>query len=262
MAVCPQYDFHIHTKYIAGKPAMEELDIPAIVSECKRIGVQSLAITDHLNGPEFLDKHVLILEAINRLESPGIDVYFGAELNFTGCCKGFPFSSEIKEKYGFQFAIGGIHGTYVKEYDINKIVDMQHKHHLNTCEDPLVDVLVHPYWFLKGEFLNNNWPLFASMKAVPEKHIRELAQASKETKTAIEINAMANLQASAWPEDYVKGYIEYLGILAEEGVVFSVGSDAHRLGHLEKIRDSWKVVEDLNIPPERIWRPDAEPLKN
>jgi len=255
---CPKYDFHIHTKYLGcGNATME---IPSIVRECKRLGVTSLGITDHLNSLDKLELHVPIRRDIEELEDAGVEVYFGVELNFTGYDRGFAFSQEIKEEYGFQFAIGGIHSTYLEEYDLKKLVDIQHRHHLKTCQDPLVQVLVHPYWFSKGEFEGNGWPWFNSMKVVPESYVRELGQTSKETGTAIEINGKANLRNPTLGEDYVREYIDFLYILAEEGTIFSLGSDAHDISHLEAIRDSWQVAEQLGLSQDRIWRPKCEPM--
>jgi len=254
---CPRFDYHIHTKYLGC--ANETMEVPDIIAECKRLGVSSLAITDHLNRPEQLERHVLIRRDLEKLETD-LEVYFGVELNFTGPDAGFVFSPEIKEELGFQLAIGGIHGTYLTEYDLDKLVAIQHRHHLKTCENPLVDVLVHPYWFGKGEFERNGWPWFDSMKAVPESYRRELGRTAAETGTAIEINACANLVNPAYGEEYVREYVEFLSVLAEEGATFSVGSDAHDINRLGTIHAAWDVVERLGLPPERIWRPACEPL--
>ena len=57
------------------------------------------------------------------------------------------------------------------------------------------------------------------MKAVPDSYVRELGQTARETGTAIEINASANLEFSRFPESYVKEYIEYLGRLKSDGLI-------------------------------------------
>ncbi len=252
-----KYDYHIHTKYLGcGNATME---VPSIVKECERLGVASLAITDHLNSLDKLELHIPIKNDIEKLDTE-VEIYFAVELNFTGYEQGFAFSREVKEKYGFQFAIGGIHGTYLEKYDLKKLVDIQHKHHLKTCQDPLVQVLVHPYWFGKRGFDTNGWPWFNSMKVVPKAYARELGQVSKETGTAIEINGCANLRNPAFSEDYVKEYFDYLSIIAEEGAVFSLGSDAHDISQLAAIQDTWQVVERLNLPQDRIWRPECNPM--
>jgi histidinol phosphatase-like PHP family hydrolase len=255
----PRYDFHIHTQYLGC--ANGTMQVSAIAQECKRLGVISLGITDHLNSLDKVDLHVPILQDIQQLEDPGIDIYFGVELNFTGYDQGFAFNQDIAEKYGFQFAIGGIHSTYLDEYDVKRLVDIQHRHHLKTCQDPLVQVLVHPYWFSKGEFGRHGWPWFNSMKVVPPSYVRELGQASKETGTAIEINGKANLQNPAFSQSYVQEYYEFLSILAQEGAIFCCGSDAHDISHLAAIQTTWQMAERLDLSPEQIWRPECTPIR-
>ncbi len=246
----PRYDFHIHTKYLGcGNATME---VNAIVETCERLGVTKLGITDHLNSLDKVELHVPIKQDIERLDTP-LDVYFGVELNFIGCDSAFPFSAGIKEKYGFQFAIGGIHGTYMDVYDLKRIVDIQHRHHLKTCADPLVDVLVHPYNTLAKAFLNKGWPPFC-MDAVPEQYARELGQAARDSGTAIEIH---------WRciNDLGEAYIAYLEILAAQGASFSLSSDAHDINRLKNVETTWRVAAELNLTPDRIWVPEGQPLK-
>ncbi len=253
----PRCDFHIHTQYLGCANAT--MEVPAIIKECEKIGVKTLGITDHLNSLDKLERHVFIRKDIDELDTP-IAVYFGVELNFLGVDGEFAFSPEVQEQAGFQFAIGGIHSTYLESYDLGKIVDIQHRHHLKTCRDPLVDVLVHPYWFGKGEFDRKGWAWFDSMQAVPERYARELGQAAKETGTAIEINASANLLNPANNDRYVKEYIAFLSVVAEEGASFSLGSDAHDIGHLKNVRSAWQVAEQLGLTPDRIWQPTGKPM--
>jgi len=235
------------------------MEIPAIAQECKRLGVTALGITDHLNSLDKLEPHLLIKSGIEA-STPEMDIYFGVELNFTAADGGFAFSPEVKEQYGFQFAIGGIHGTYLQRYDLKALVDVQHRHHLKTCQDPLVDVLVHPYWFGKGEFDRKGWSWFDSMQAVPESYARELGQAARETGTAIEINACANLDNPAYSNEYVEEYIAYLAIIAEEGACFALGSDAHDVQRLGNIQTAWQVAAQLHLTTDRIWQPKCQPM--
>lgn len=248
----PRWDFHIHTKYL--KCANETMEVPAIIRECERLGVTRLGITDHLNTPDKLELHRFIRDDIAALETE-VEVFFGVELNYMACDGEFAFNPEMKEEMGFQFAIGGIHSAYSDEYDLKKIVDIQHRHHLKVCNDPLVDVLVHPYWFGKGEYDNGGWPWFDSMEAVPESYARELGQAAKATGTAIEINGSAVMASPVHSERFFKEYLDYLAIIAEQGACFSVGSDAHDIGKLESIQSCWRAVEQLGLETDRIWHP-------
>ena len=253
---CPRYDFHIHTKYL--KCANETMEIEAIARQCESLGVTRLAITDHLNTVDKAPLHAHIRRDLEQVESP-VEIYFGVELNYQGCDGEFAYSEEIIEEYGFQFAIGGIHSTYVDEYDLPKIVDIQHRHHLATCHNPLCQVLVHPYWFGKRAFDQGGWPWFDSMEAVPEAYARELGQVARDTGTAIEINGGANLDNAAYSDAYKAQYLDYLAIIAEEGPLFTVGSDAHDINRLAAIESTWRAVEHLGLPPERMWLPGVAP---
>ena len=253
----PRCDMHIHTKYL--KCANETMEVPAIVQECQRIGVASLGITDHLNSLDNLPLHLPIRSEIRAL-APALDIYFGVELNFVAADGAFAYNAEVKEQYGFQFAIGGIHSPYLETYDLAKLLEIQHGHHLRTCNDPLVDVLVHPYWFGKNDFDRNGWPWFDSMSAVPERYARELGQVARETGTAIEINACANLVNPRYSQRYVDEYIAYLATVAEEGPLFSLGSDAHDIQRLKTVQTAWQVAEQLGLTAERIWQPQCAPM--
>jgi len=254
---CPKLDLHIHTKYL--RCANETMEVADIVRECERLGVIALGITDHLNEPGQIDLHGTIREDIERLDTE-LAVWFGVELNFVECDGGFVYSEDIRERIGFQFAIGGIHATYLREYDLPRLVEIQHRHHLKTCADPLVDVVVHPYWFGKGDFNRNAWPWFDSMKAVPEAFARELGQAARDTGTAVEINACANLVNPAYSRQYVEEYYEYLSIIAEEGAMFAVGSDAHSIEQLASIETAWDMADRLGLDEGRIWGPTCKPM--
>lgn len=257
MSHIPTYDFHIHTHYL--KCANTTMEITPIVRTCEQLGITHIGITDHLNAFNECELHRYIRADIESVDTP-LSVYFGVELNFLRPEGEFAFSQEIKEEYGFQFAIGGIHKTYTDTYDLTQIVDIQHRHHLLTCHDPLVDVLVHPYWFDKGPFDANGWPWFDEMPDVPERYVRELAQTAKETATAIEINAGANLTNPRFSEKYVQQYTDFLSIIAEEGVCFSLGSDAHDIARLKDIHTARKMAEYLQLTEDRIWHPIGQPL--
>lgn len=253
----PPYDFHIHTEYL--KCANETMKIPAIIRECARLGVTALAITDHINRPDQLELHLPIKTDILALDTP-IEIYFGAELNFSTPFSDFVFSPEIKEKYGFQFAIGGVHNCYTDTFNLAKIIEIQHQHHLKTCQDPLVDVLVHPYWFNRNEFIDRGWPWLDALPAIPRNLVRELGQVAKETHTAIEINACANLVNPDYRPDYADAYREFLALLAEEGASFSLGSDAHKISQLAAVARAWEVAAQLQLPADRIWRPTGQAM--
>jgi len=253
----PKCDMHIHTEYLGcAKP---EMTIPAILSECARLGMDKIAITDHLNRPDQLDMHKKIVADLED-SRPDMDVYFGVELNFMSKDGPLALNEETKRQYGFQFTICGIHETYLDQYDLKEMIDIQHRHHISTCQDPLVDVLVHPYWFGRGEFERKGFPPFDSMKPVPRSYAVELGQVAAETATAIEINGGAGLINGEGRDEFAREYVEYLAIIAEQGPMFTIASDAHRVEGLKDAEDARNVAQKLGLAPERIWLPACEPM--
>ncbi|KPJ52502.1 MAG: hypothetical protein AMS16_06315 [Planctomycetes bacterium DG_58] len=253
--MAPKHDFHIHTNLSAcANPAMT---LSAVVAECERQGLESIGITDHL-GLDQMARNSAIRTDIAALHTP-VNVYLGAEVGYAWKLNRHALTREGKQQYGFQYAIGSHHSTYLKEYDLEKIVAVQHQYHLKTCENPVMDILGHPWRFLYEEFKRRGWPWIDTMKCVPESMTRELGQAARETETAIEINTTSNLCMKFQPDSYFAEYVAYLAVLAEEGVTFALGSDAHELHELKTIRLAWEVVDRLGIPQGRIWHPTCSP---
>lgn len=254
---CPRRDFHMHTRYTDAEAGME---VATIVPACERLGLAEIAITDHMHGPEQVEVHRAIRREVAALRTP-IAVYMGVELDILEPDRSPFFSPELRAELGFDVVLAGMHFMGHDQCDWARIVPVHHRNHLRVCEDPLIDVLAHPYWFPCGYYMEPyNWPMLYTMDIVPDSMVRELAAASRETGTAIEINACSSLEFFMWPPEFKKSYREYIGRLAAAGAIFSVGSDAHQLGNLAGIAHSWKLVEDLGIPPERIWKPLSGPV--
>jgi histidinol phosphatase-like PHP family hydrolase len=254
--MAPKTDFHIHTELSAC--AARDMTLAAVIEGVEAAGVAAIGIADHLNAREHAERNALVRKEIEQLDTP-VEVYLGAEVGFAYKLGRHPLTGEDKARLGYQFAVGSHHSTYLKEYDLDRIVRRQHEYHLATCADPVIDVLGHPWRFLYESFQRAGWPWIDTMKCVPESMTRELARAAIESGTAIEINTTSNLCMKFQPESYFEEYVDYVAILAEEGVTFSLGSDAHELHEFETIHLAWEVVDRLQIGDERIWRPIGPP---
>ncbi len=249
-------DYHLHTDIIGC--ADETMRVADIVRRCSELGLEAIAITDHLNTADQLPLHAKIKAELKTLEAP-LDIYFGVELNFDGPDGNFCFDEKIKQEYGFQFAIGGIHSSYGAK-NITEVAEIHHQHHLKTCRNPLVDILVHPWWFWAGEFGEGKLPWPEDLSFVKERQVKELAKTALETNTAIEINAAIIFCDPPTSDKWVASYKQYLRELDSFGVTFAVGSDAHTIDKLKIIKHSWDLLGELGIPEERVWRPDCEPF--
>jgi len=246
-------DYHIHTFY--QRCGNETLTLPNILRRAEQRGLTSIAITDHLNRLEQLPAFRQIRQDIEELETP-LEVHFGVELNFDACDGNFAYSREIHEDYGFKVVIGGIHSTYTDSQDMDEVLAIQHRHFMRTLQDPLLDVLVHPFWFPRSQVDQRSpewWEDFIAR--ISDDYIEQWAQASAANRCAIELNASAIFYYDAMSPAFIANYIEMVARLSEAGALFSVGSDAHDLRQLGYTDYVEGLLDGLQIPEPQRWRP-------
>jgi histidinol phosphatase-like PHP family hydrolase len=251
------YDFHIHTTYL--KCANESMTVPALVKRCERLGLEAIAITDHLNAPEFLPKHELIKADLAEIETD-MKIYFGVEVNVINRDTGAVSIDEAQlAQGGFELVIGGPHTSYYSEPDKSAIIDLQHKLMLEVLANPLVDVLVHPWWFGAGEFKEGgpmSW--LTDMTQIPDWHARELAEAALKHGKAIEANHSAFFTENQYSAAFRETYPHYLAEIAQRGVKISISTDAHDINRLDGIHDMMDRLEKVGITREQLWTPEMK----
>jgi len=245
-------DYHIHTGHIgcSGNTAT----VGQIYRRCEDVGLTSIAITDHLNTLDQQDKHRAI-KADMDADTTSMEVFFGVELDIPPHSAPLPYNKVIKENIGFQFAIGGVHGTYLRSYDLDRLISIQHQALCKAAADPLIDVVVHPWWFSYGEFERNGFPWFNDLSVVPQELHLEFARTAVGNGTAVEVNAGAIHCNPRYSDEFKAQYNEYIKLLVGEGVKLSVCSDAHGLDHLGRTRVVEEVLEGLGVPDDAFWHP-------
>lgn len=252
------YDFHIHTTYL--KCANETMSVPALVRRCESLGLEAIAITDHLNEPSNLPLHMQIRQDLRDIRSD-MRIYFGVEVNVIDKGTGAVSIDEAQiRKLGCELVIGGPHASYFTEPDREGIIDLQHRLMLDVIANPLVDVLVHPWWFGAGEFQPGGpmaW--FTSMGQIPDWHGREIAEAALAYGTAIEANYAAFFtenQYGQYGPAFRESYVEYLAGIAQRGVRISIGSDAHDISWLAGVHEIMALLEGVGVGREQFWTPE------
>lgn len=248
------YDFHIHTHHL--KCANDTMQVPDILARCAALGLETIAITDHLNAPQFLPKHLLIKEELAAAESD-LEIYFGVEVNVIDSQTGAVSIDQAQfDEAGFEVVIGGVHSSYHQEPQPRSIIDLQQKLMLAVVANPLVDVLVHPWWFGRREF-EPGGPMewFTSMDAIPEGYARELGEAAVAHNTAIEANWAAIWANSTYPDRFKEQYTEYIVTIADTGAKISIGSDAHDISKLDGVHPAADLLASRGITGDRLWRP-------
>ena len=254
----PRIDIHVHTNISACADRSMTLD--AIVRESESLRHVVVGIADHVNHPDHVARNAALRRDIERRRT-GVAIYFGAEDNYLPEFGGHSISRQLKARFGYQYVIGSHHNLYLPPgcSDLETLVRTQHSHHLETCRNPAMDVLGHPFRYLKGTLEKCGRPPTAMEEAMPDERVRELGRTARETGTAIEINAESFLVHRAPDDPLLFGYLRLIDILAAEGVDFAIGSDAHRPFELAFAAPAWDLVDRMGISPHRIWRPEGTP---
>ncbi len=251
-------DLHLHTAAVGC--ANETMALSALLERCEALQYTHIAITDHYNGPHHAAPQRQIREDLEGYDGP-LGITWGVELTVADAEAGTLTAHEdIVEQFGWEFVIAGPHGRY-GETDPDAIIATQHRLMLATVHNPLVDALVHPWWFSRREFeAGGGMTWFTDMSRIPESHVEELAEAAVETGTAIEMNASAILTAPMFTRSFLEDYQNYISRLNELGVSFTVASDAHDISVIEKAKLAAKFLADAGVPDERIVVPPASDL--
>ncbi len=246
-------DYHIHTFY--QKCGNETLTVEGIIRRAETMRLSSIAITDHLNHFDHIENFRAIKRDLDAVDTD-IEVFFGCELNYQGCDGEWAYSEAIRDDYGFQIAIGGIHSAYTDSTDKVEVIDIQHRHHMRALEDPLIDVLVHPYWFGKGD-LDKRAPEWWQdlMETFPAERITELADASRANNSGIEVNTAAVSHNAAYSDGFQMAYNVFVKSLAEAGALFTVGSDAHDINTIGFADYGEGLLDGLGVWETQRWQP-------
>jgi len=249
-----QLDLHIHTQYL--KCANETMTIPRIIATAEELGLTTIAITDHLNAPEFLDDHRPIRDDLAEVETD-MNVIFGVEVNVTDPETGaVSIDQRQRDELDFEFVIGGVHGSYFDHPDPRGIIDLQHKLMLAVVRNPLIDVLVHPWWFAGREFESGVMAWMTDMSLLPEEYVAELAETAVAHDVAIEANGGAVFANTAcYTPAFLEDYAEYMYKLASCGAKIAIGSDAHSIEGLERCKIGGRAVRDAGITEDQLLIP-------
>ncbi len=253
-------DCHIHTFY--QRCGNETLTVPAVIRRAEALGLRKIALTDHLNNFDRLDAFKYIKADIEAVKTE-IEVFFGVELNYMSCGGEFAYNEKIHEDFGFEVVIGGIHSAYTDSGDPGKVLGIQQEHFIKTMENPLLDVLVHPFWFPRSEIQKHEPEFWENLiLSLSDDFINVLAEASRKNKCAVEVNAKAIFFNPFYSDNFKKAYTGFLTRLNEKRALFTAGSDAHDINSLGKSYYVEGLLNAIGVPGERLWTPEKTSRKD
>ena len=200
-------DLHIHCNY--NDHSSKDLTIPNIITKAEALGLQRIAITEHVRkNSEWTEKY---LDELNRyIPQTKIKILKGFEAKILvngdiDCPTEF-----LNREY---FIVASFHTKYTKE--------QWHDALIKAIENPDVYVIGH----LAPEI---------DFK-IDDYEIRNLAELLVANKKKIEINSK-----------YIRPPKDFLKIFNEYGVEFHLGSDAHSIndiGNFNRIKDLINLIE-------------------
>jgi len=198
-------DLQVHSTYTDGRNQIAE-----IATRAKELGYKYIAITDHsrsqrqargLEGKELLDEFKEI-DALNR-KMKGFVILKGVELDILKDGS-LDLPPEVLRKA--EVVLGSIHGNF------NLSAGEQTDRVIKAFRTGLVHIFSHPSTRLIGE----REPIGLDWKRIAP--------------VLVEMNAAAEINASPHRLDVNGDTAKYL---KDQGVVFSLGTDAHALGGLK-----------------------------
>ena len=246
-----QVDLHIHTQYCPC--AKEEMTVEAVVEKALDRGLKAIGFVPHSypvaeHGLEKLRTYEMVREEVEQISEPGLSVFMGAEVECLDVSGKLLAGEEIARRVEYILvAPGHYHLSFVNNPPKEKraFLDYHHRTILNLLDHPLVSAIAHPYHALLD--------MLPDFREVTEVYFREEACKAKENGKAMEMNRNL-LSPRAHSPDSLRAYERFVEILAEEGVMLLLGSDAHILKDVGKVPDH--LFEKLDIPESQIWLPE------
>ncbi len=233
------------------------MTIPAILDRCRRSGRKSIAITDHCDKDWQFEKNRLIREELRRTNAGDLEVFFGCEQNIINLDGDVALTEEMREREGFEIVVGGVHSTWFNdgEATIEQIIERQNDLMCKAAANPVIDVLVHPWWFGQSQFKAQLAGRFTSLAQVPDELTCRLAEVCIANNTAIELNMAAVFLYPLTSDAYKESYKAYIARFVELGCSISLSTDAHRITELDSIGLGEQILAEIGLPKSQVWRP-------
>ena len=245
------YDLHTHSTYSDGKGTLHDN-----IHAAEAMGLSHIALTDHLN----LSKRNWLDEALEELRSVPplgykVKILKGAEASLLDRNGRISLDEAAAEKLDLVLCDMGWHslGFSGDEPTISRdeIVERIAQCFINLCQNPLVDVVAHPFNF------GRHTKFIVPPAEIGFDYLLQIADAFTSHNTAFEV------MNNAWwwhptihPGEFTDQYVRIVKFFAERGVRFTIGSDAHGIGGIGNLGWSRHVLKEADVPPDQIVDPD------
>ena len=234
------YDMHIHTEYCGHAYGTT---VESICSRADELGLDTIAITDHIFRPDDLPVVTRIRREVEEC-SPDCRVIIGAEVDVDGQFEDGRLVTDDLD--GIDYVIAGFHyvptiGNYPhcpQDCDLRdeQFLEVWRSSLLGIVSNPAIHTLAHPGRLVAASVDLDVW--FDDVLAV----FAEVAELSARNGIAWEINELTGFRLS---EHYRKQWHRIYRIGLDEGVKLIYGSDAHDPSAIAMCDFAKLVLRDL-----------------
>jgi len=237
-------DWHIHSKHSCDGACMK---MESLVEGAAEKGIMKYGITDHIHTPfnypdiinskkaydvNFNDNFIFGVEVscVSQWELNMISSGANGDLTY-GIREGGPAGGDlaiaIDEEYidsnNIKYVVAGTHWSMYAGNKAKDIINDYHRQNMFLSKHKLVDIVAHPWWYYGP--CEDGWTTDFNM--VPISMHKEFAKSCIENNKLVEVNLSAMILSWRYTEKFKQQYLEYLVMLKEYGVNFSIGSDCH-----------------------------------
>jgi len=235
------FDLHTHTRYSDGKNTVVDN-----IRMAEASGLAFLAITDHMKDIKETGWIEAMLYDIKSTDT-GVRVLTGVEGTILDTQGTVSVSREIAGKLDVVLADMSSHTRGVLN---NRFTDLETlkgailRAYTNICKNDVVDIVAHPFNLGRHPVTRG----IVYLDSFSEKDLKKVAGAFAENDKIFEImNQMAWWFPDVPMDKFTRDYVKLVKIFAGEGVMFSMGSDAHSAGAVANLTWARKVIEAAGI---------------
>lgn len=246
-----QSDFHIHAPFYRKREAGIDGPWPTVAQQqqaARAAGSRLVGIVDHCDtDPTHTFRCLEELAAEYHADAfDRTDTWLGveADLHDDGSDECGP---EGRAKLGLHYVIGSVHPSE-RFATVQSYIDMEFRRIRNALlHNRNIDVIGHPFGAGRNFERNGTIPKWR-FGLIPREYLQEMVRLAAERHVALEVN-----RCLFDDEDYIRFWQD----IRDAGVLFEIGSDAHKTAAMPVIRERTAWAEGLGLKEENHWRPAA-----
>ena len=236
-----------------------------MLARADEVGLSGIAISDHLMPDT--DFEVLLdnnRRMLDLARARGYRAWSSAEVEVFNRRGDLNMAQEQADQLDFVMAAWGhVHQKHVdlpSDKTISALFDFLHQVALALCENPLVQVIAHPWQTPSRWSEGRGFPAYGA-DDIPEDMIVELGRGAARTNTTLELNmAYVGKPDRKEASELFQKQQRLLRLCGPSGCRLSLGGDSHRAQDMLRVPQFAPFLPAVDLEPESLWVPaDGSP---